>query len=121
MTVISEDVEVREERTGLHELEFIEVRRHWFGTESHHDTEGTVNVLNLVEGDEVEIASPQTPSRPTPFTTLRPSSFLQTSVLTWSAVHRHHGASVLPRSRRMSAVLAVATVEGRREITPSVL
>jgi mannose-6-phosphate isomerase class I len=58
MTVISEDVEVREERTGLHELEFIEVRRHWFGTESHHDTEGTVNVLNLVEGDEVEIASP---------------------------------------------------------------
>jgi mannose-6-phosphate isomerase class I len=47
-----------EERTGLHELEFIEVRRHWFETEAAHDTEGTVNVLNLVEGDEVEIVSP---------------------------------------------------------------
>jgi hypothetical protein len=49
---------VREERTGLHELEFIEVRRHWFTDDVHHHTEGTVNVLNLVEGDKVEIASP---------------------------------------------------------------
>lgn len=56
--VLSEGADVREERTGLHELEFIEVRRHWFNTESHHDIEGTVNVLNLVEGDEVEIVSP---------------------------------------------------------------
>jgi mannose-6-phosphate isomerase class I len=56
--VISEREGVREERTGLHELEFIEVRRHWFTDDVHHDTEGTVNVLNLVEGDEVEIASP---------------------------------------------------------------
>ncbi|WP_338031643.1 class I mannose-6-phosphate isomerase [Diaminobutyricibacter tongyongensis] len=56
--VISEREGVREERTGLHELEFIEVRRHWFTDEVHHDSEGTVNVLNLVEGDEVEIASP---------------------------------------------------------------
>lgn len=47
-----------EERTGLHELEFIEVRRHWFEQEAAHDTEGTVNVLNLVEGDEVEVVSP---------------------------------------------------------------
>lgn len=47
-----------EERTGLHELEFIEVRRHWFDDEAVHDTDGTVNVLNLVEGDEVEVVSP---------------------------------------------------------------
>jgi mannose-6-phosphate isomerase class I len=47
-----------EERTGLHELEFIETRRHWFENEAAHDTEGTVNVLNLVEGDEVEVVSP---------------------------------------------------------------
>jgi mannose-6-phosphate isomerase class I len=58
VTVISEEAGVREESTGLHELEFIEVRRHWFQAESHHDTRGTVNVLNLVEGDEVEVASP---------------------------------------------------------------
>ncbi|WP_426519334.1 class I mannose-6-phosphate isomerase [Diaminobutyricibacter sp. McL0618] len=56
--VVAEREGVREERTGLHELEFIEVRRHWFTDEARHDTEGTVNVLNLVEGDEVEIASP---------------------------------------------------------------
>nr|WP_260406098.1 class I mannose-6-phosphate isomerase [Microbacterium sp. G2-8] len=47
-----------EERTGLHELEFIEVRRHWFDGPVRHDTQGTVNVLNLVEGDEAVVESP---------------------------------------------------------------
>lgn len=55
---VATDGDVVEERTGLHELEFIEVRRHWFSDEVGHDTEGTVNVLNLVEGDEVEVVSP---------------------------------------------------------------
>lgn len=48
----------REERTGLHQLEFIEVRRHWFTDSVEHDTEGTVNVLNLVEGPEAIVESP---------------------------------------------------------------
>ncbi len=48
----------REERTGLHALEFIETRRHWFTAAVPHDTCGTVNVLNLVEGDEVVVESP---------------------------------------------------------------
>jgi mannose-6-phosphate isomerase class I len=48
----------REERTGLHELQFIETRRHWFTGEVPHQTNGTVNVLNLVEGDEVIVESP---------------------------------------------------------------
>ncbi|HVU35141.1 MAG TPA: class I mannose-6-phosphate isomerase [Opitutaceae bacterium] len=48
----------REERTGLHALEFIETRRHWFRGAVPHDTAGTVNVLNLVEGDEVVVESP---------------------------------------------------------------
>lgn len=47
-----------EERTGLHELEFIEVRRHWFEKSVLHDTHGTVNVLNLVEGPEAIVESP---------------------------------------------------------------
>jgi mannose-6-phosphate isomerase class I len=47
-----------EERTGLHELEFIEVRRHWFDGVVPHDTRGTVNVLNLVEGAEAVVESP---------------------------------------------------------------
>jgi mannose-6-phosphate isomerase class I len=48
----------REERTGLHALQFIETRRHWFTGTVPHDTEGTVNVLNLVEGDEIVVESP---------------------------------------------------------------
>ncbi|WP_308466100.1 class I mannose-6-phosphate isomerase [Rathayibacter soli] len=56
--LICESEDVTEERTGLHALEFIEVRRHWFSEEAAHDTDGTVNVLNLVEGDEVEVVSP---------------------------------------------------------------
>jgi mannose-6-phosphate isomerase class I len=47
-----------EERTGLHEKEFIETRRHWFTKTAHHNTNGTVNVLNLVEGEEVIVESP---------------------------------------------------------------
>ena len=48
----------REERTGLHELEFIETRRHWFTSPTPHDTLDTVNVLNLVEGEEAIVESP---------------------------------------------------------------
>ncbi|ELY2809910.1 class I mannose-6-phosphate isomerase [Cronobacter sakazakii] len=48
----------REERTGLHEREFIETRRHWFDKPVLHHTHGTVNVLNLVEGAEALVESP---------------------------------------------------------------
>ena len=47
-----------EERTGLHELEFLETRRRWFTETTAHDTQGTVNVLNLVEGREATVESP---------------------------------------------------------------
>ncbi|MEI6604453.1 MAG: class I mannose-6-phosphate isomerase [Verrucomicrobiota bacterium] len=48
----------REERTGLHEREFIETRRHWFTKAVPHDTCGGVNVLNLVEGEQAIVESP---------------------------------------------------------------
>ena len=48
----------REERTGLHELEFIETRRHWFTSVAPHNTLDTVNVLNLIEGEEAVVESP---------------------------------------------------------------
>lgn len=48
----------REERTGLHENEFIETRRHWFTVPVTHHTGGSVNVLNLAEGDEAVVESP---------------------------------------------------------------
>ena len=47
-----------EERTGLHEREFIETRRHWFTKKTEHDTQGGVNVICLVEGDEIIVESP---------------------------------------------------------------
>lgn len=48
----------REERTGLHEREYIETRRHWFTKTVPHHTHGGVNVLNLVEGEEAVVESP---------------------------------------------------------------
>jgi mannose-6-phosphate isomerase class I len=48
----------REERTGLHSLEFIETRRHWFSRAVPHDTRGGVNVLNLVAGAAALVESP---------------------------------------------------------------
>lgn len=47
-----------EERTGLHEQEFIETRRHWFTSAVEHDASRGVNVLNLVEGEEAIVESP---------------------------------------------------------------
>ena len=47
-----------EEHTGLHPAEFIETRRHWFTDKVEHNTNGGVNVICLVEGDEVIVESP---------------------------------------------------------------
>ena len=47
-----------EERTGLHNLEFIESRRHWFSKPVHLTTDGSVQVMNLVEGREAVVESP---------------------------------------------------------------
>lgn len=49
----------REERTGLHEREFIETRRHWFTAPTPHHTRGGVNMLNLVQGEEALLESPE--------------------------------------------------------------
>lgn len=48
----------REERTGLHALQFLETRRHWFTVPVHHDTQGNLNVLNLIEGTAAIVESP---------------------------------------------------------------
>ncbi len=54
----------REERTGLHEREFIETRRHWFSKKVLHNTDGLVNMLNLIEGEEAIIESPENKFEP---------------------------------------------------------
>jgi len=48
----------RAERTGLHEAEFIDTHRHWFTGAAPHHTNGGVNVLNLVQGEEAVVSSP---------------------------------------------------------------
>ena len=48
----------REESTGLYKTEFIETRRHWFTAPVEHDTQGNLNVLNLVEGEQAVVESP---------------------------------------------------------------
>lgn len=58
VTQLEEREGCREERTGLHEREFIETRRHWFTDKVYHETMGSVNVLNLVEGREALVESP---------------------------------------------------------------
>ena len=47
-----------EEKTGLHPNEFIETRRHRFSVPVKHNTGTSVNVLNLLEGDEAVVESP---------------------------------------------------------------
>ena len=54
----------REEKTGLHEREFIETRRRWFSKKTLFNTERSVNVLNLVEGREALIESPSGSFKP---------------------------------------------------------
>lgn len=46
-----------EEKTGLHKTQFIETRRHTFSKPVLHSTHESVNVLNLVEGEEIVIES----------------------------------------------------------------
>ena len=64
LTKISEGDRWREERTGLHPNEFIETRRHWFTKPVTHHTNNSVNVLNLIEGEEAIIESPNGAFKP---------------------------------------------------------
>ncbi|MGM0123091.1 hypothetical protein IGI37_000457 [Enterococcus sp. AZ194] len=53
-----------EEKTGLHEAEFIETRRHTFSKPVIHENHSGVNVLNLVEGAEAIVTSPENQFEP---------------------------------------------------------
>ncbi|MFV0331396.1 MAG: class I mannose-6-phosphate isomerase [Dysgonomonas sp.] len=58
-SVISEGDGWIEEKTGLHPNEFIETRRFRFSKKTWHKTNSSVNVLNLVEGEEVIVEDPK--------------------------------------------------------------
>jgi len=53
-----------EEKTGLHEREFIETRRHWFTKKVDHHTNGGVNVICLIEGSQAIVESPNNDFEP---------------------------------------------------------
>ncbi len=63
-TQVAEGDGWREECTGLHPNEFIETHRHWFSKPVTHHTNNSVNVLNLVEGEEAVVESPINAFRP---------------------------------------------------------
>jgi mannose-6-phosphate isomerase class I len=54
---LHKDSERRVEKTGLHELEFIETHRHWFKKEVIVDVHQSVNMLNLVEVETITVES----------------------------------------------------------------
>ncbi|WP_426295122.1 class I mannose-6-phosphate isomerase [Dyadobacter endophyticus] len=58
ITEISVNGHSREESTGLYATQFIETRRHWFDARVTHYTRGNLNVVNLVEGEEAVVESP---------------------------------------------------------------
>jgi len=53
-----------EEKTGLHDLEFIETRRQWFECKVSHNTENTLNVLMIIDGEQAVVESPSNAFEP---------------------------------------------------------
>lgn len=56
--VIHDNDDYLEEKTGLHELEFIETRRYTSKNKTYHNCEKGVHMLNLVEGSQAIVESP---------------------------------------------------------------
>ncbi len=77
----------REERTGLHRFEFIETRRHWFSGPVTHHTNGSVNVLNLVEGREAVVKSPTGAFKP--FVVHYAETFIIPEHVEWYIIEPH--------------------------------
>lgn len=56
--MIHNDDDYKEEKTGLHELEFIETRRFTTQQKTYHDCHLGFHMLNLVEGSQAVVESP---------------------------------------------------------------
>lgn len=56
--IVAEGDGWKEEKTGLHRNQFIETRRHTFTGQVTHYTNESVNVINLVDGEEIIVESP---------------------------------------------------------------
>lgn len=94
----------REEKTGLHEREFIETRRHWFTKKVPHNTHGGVNVLNLVEGEEAIVESPTDAFAP--FVVHYAETFIVPAAVGQYTI-RPHGVSVGTECATMKAFVRI--------------
>ena len=103
----------REERTGLHQREFIETRRHWFTKTVPHDTRSGVNVLNLVEGEEALVESPTDAFAP--FVVHYAETFIMPAAVGRYTI-RPHGPSVGGESATIKAFVRTGAPE-RKEKT----
>ncbi len=95
-----------EEVTGLHEREFIETRRHWFTGTVLHDTHGGVNVLNLVQGEEALVESPQ--NRFAPFVVHYAETFIVPAAIGNYTI-RPHGAATGTECATIKAFVRTGT------------
>lgn len=101
ITTVREGPGWKEEKTGLHAFEFIETRRHWFHQKVEHNTEGTVHVLNLVEGSSAVIESPE--QRFAPFVVHYAETFMvpaQVGRYTITSVDEHELCATITASVR---------------------
>lgn len=64
ITPLESSETVKVEKTGLHEREPIETVRHSFTAPVTHNANGSVNVLNLVQGSEAVVTSPTNAFKP---------------------------------------------------------
>ncbi|MGL5042937.1 MAG: class I mannose-6-phosphate isomerase [Culicoidibacterales bacterium] len=62
--VLEETTNFKAEKTGLHELEYIGTHRYRFTQRATFETNGTVQMLNLIEGEEITVESPTNDFKP---------------------------------------------------------
>lgn len=62
--IINDNDSFLEEKTGLHDFEFIETRRYTTNKKIYHKCNGGVNMLNLVEGEQAIVESPENSFEP---------------------------------------------------------
>jgi mannose-6-phosphate isomerase class I len=103
----------KEERTGLHEREFIETRRHWFDSAVSHDATRGVHVLNLVEGSEAIVESPHHAFEP--FTVHYAETFIVPAAVGQYTVRPAEGAGRCATVRASIRTEAGRTEAGRSQ------
>jgi hypothetical protein len=90
----------REEKTDSREPDLVETRRHWFTKKVLHNTNDSVNVINLAEGEEAIVESP-TNAFP-PFVVHHAETFIIPAAVGEYAI-RPHGPSIGKECATMKA------------------